>query len=94
MRNGNDCRIDIISSEEGSSYRTYEEWKHINDDQNSDPQASSYRTYEEWKQYFPCFPYLLTLRSYRTYEEWKRQKDKAIEAGKMVLTVPMRNGNN
>jgi len=31
--------------------------------------------------------------SYRTYEEWKQAVQNAITLTKMVLTVPMRNGN-
>jgi len=76
-----------------SSYRTYEEWKRENEGY--------------WWQWCCRFlPYLwgmetlieysLTshiLSSYRTYEEWKQVGPLSFTRGKLVLTVPMRNGN-
>jgi len=54
-----------------SSYRTYEEWKHINLIIPYNRLFSSYRTYEEWKRFSLTQSELSVLRSYRTYEEWK-----------------------
>jgi len=35
-----------------SSYRTYEEWKHLDYDTQMKQKIGSYRTYEEWKLTF------------------------------------------
>jgi len=53
----------------------------------------SYRTYEEWKLFLFGKMKRVKLCSYRTYEEWK-QLFKLLESEvRVVLTVPMRNGN-
>jgi len=57
-------------------------------------QMGSYRTYEEWKHFCELRLKSAFLCSYRTYEEWKQGKHLACEqACLIVLTVPMRNGN-
>jgi len=58
------------------------------------PYNGSYRTYEEWKLQIPQWGYNRILRSYRTYEEWKLTSLEALRyQTRLVLTVPMRNGN-
>jgi len=42
-------RMKLVDAGYVRSYRTYEEWKHINCLSPSLKQNSSYRTYEEWK---------------------------------------------
>ena len=77
-----------------SSYRTYEEWKHIADETDSNFVKGSYRTYEEWKHWFfnnDCsdaiefLPYLWGMETYPV--------DQKSRPEGCVLTVPMRNGN-
>ncbi len=56
---------------------------------------SSYRTYEEWK-HVDLSPVVQAVNgSYRTYEEWKLSLSSvSVLTCLMVLTVPMRNGND
>jgi len=49
MRNGNILLVVQLPKHKSSSYRTYEEWKHIKRTQKLLPSYCSYRTYEEWK---------------------------------------------
>jgi len=76
-----------------SSYRTYEEWKPL----------SSFSTSIST---FGFLPYLWGMEtristywtailhcSYRTYEEWKLDTVVRVFLAQLVLTVPMRNGN-
>jgi len=54
----------------------------------------SYRTYEEWKRGGVTGAQAISVCSYRTYEEWKQLLSTFVQLGlKVVLTVPMRNGN-
>jgi len=56
--------------------------------------TGSYRTYEEWKHTDTrAFLKLIAAGSYRTYEEWKPLQGYLSFAHRLVLTVPMRNGN-
>ena len=77
-----------------SSYRTYEEWKQENRQQDLTNRLGSYRTYEEWKPRLEerarevrrgFLPYLWGM------ETCVRLCTKRIST--QVLTVPMRNGN-
>ena len=99
-----------------SSYRTYEEWKHAivkcvewsarvltvpmrngnwsERNLSSKSLFSSYRTYEEWKLEELHHRTECTDSSYRTYEEWKRRTPLFTIHIRLVLTVPMRNGNS
>jgi len=55
----------------------------------------SYRTYEEWKLVAIIRLCSRLSSSYRTYEEWKQFGNEATcRIWTVVLTVPMRNGNN
>ena len=54
----------------------------------------SYRTYEEWKLTSHSLKRVDIVRSYRTYEEWKLFNPSFFVFPVLVLTVPMRNGNN
>jgi len=54
----------------------------------------SYRTYEEWKLEVAWDGGVWMVGSYRTYEEWKPISVRLyLLWGRIVLTVPMRNGN-
>ena len=53
----------------------------------------SYRTYEEWKLWTTPSTATTFLCSYRTYEEWKLGESIKAKQWRLVLTVPMRNGN-
>ena len=77
-----------------SSYRTYEEWKLETLSQTVQEVQSSYRTYEEWKRFRTETFLSRVVSSYRTYEEWKHLSALFTEVqAAIVLTVPMRNGN-
>ncbi len=95
MRNGNlrEHAEDYLAI---GSYRTYEEWKLLHSHEHNGKYDSSYRTYEEWKlQERHTVHRLQGARSYRTYEEWKHNgKYEPTFKKEIVLTVPMRNGNN
>ena len=56
---------------------------------------SSYPTYEEWKPFTkPSIPCRFFHSSYPTYEEWKHWKSLwTCCSRKLVLILPMRNGN-
>jgi len=59
------------------------------------PNLGSYRTYEEWKLTLTMKDdSVLSKSSYRTYEEWKRYYRGEYWKFALVLTVPMRNGND
>jgi len=77
------------------SYRTYEEWKRGYVVEMYRYLKGSYRTYEEWKHESKNGNwYVYIVGSYRTYEEWKLIFSLATAGPRrMVLTVPMRNGN-
>ena len=76
------------------SYRTYEEWKPTFLMFTPPSLLCSYRTYEEWKRGHGHFISSVKDSSYRTYEEWKLWNHKRSTQWRLVLTVPMRNGNN
>jgi len=77
-----------------SSYRTYEEWKLDLLSNGTFSASSSYRTYEEWKHKIDNIDNVGSYSSYRTYEEWKHILSLILSKSLiMVLTVPMRNGN-
>jgi len=63
----------------------------IRDELNST--VSSYRTYEEWKLIVSAGSPFWSIGSYRTYEEWKLTIVFPVHISILVLTVPMRNGN-
>jgi len=64
-----DCQMCRVERE--SSYRTYEEWKHLSRLDKRFQTLGSYRTYEEWKPVTPSSYKTSKSGSYRTYEEWK-----------------------
>ena len=78
------------------SYPTYEEWKqYFRNNLRITSLYSSYPTYEEWKLSTVSPVFLTSIGSYPTYEEWKHNfiEKWLCFIRKLVLILPMRNGN-